>query len=178
MAPQKASSPLYLGFDLSTQQLKAVVISSDLKVHHEVKVDFDADLGSKYDVKKGVKSNAEDHSVYAPVAMWLEAVDLVLSRLRDDECPFERIRGMSGAGQQHGSVFWNAEGEKLLGTLKKEEALVMQLERGFAHPWSPNWQDASTQSECEAFELKAGGPEKLAEITGSRAHHVSVSYMV
>jgi xylulokinase len=168
-----ASGPLYLGFDLSTQQLKAIVISSNLKVHHEVKADFDADLGSKYGVKKGVKSNPEDHSVYAPVAMWLEAVDIVLARLHDDKCPFERIKGISGAGQQHGSVFWSPKGEDLLGSLRKEESLVGQLENGFAHPWSPNWQDGSTQRECEAFEEKLGGPESLADITGSRAHHVS-----
>uniref|UniRef100_A0A914N4L4 Xylulose kinase n=2 Tax=Opisthokonta TaxID=33154 RepID=A0A914N4L4_MELIC len=79
--------PLYLGFDLSTQQLKAIVVSSSLKVRYEAKVDFDADL-SKYGIKKGVHVNEVEREVYAPVAMWLEAVDLVLQRLSEKSCPF------------------------------------------------------------------------------------------
>lgn len=74
---------------------------------YEAKADFDADL-SKYGVKKGVLTNEAESEVYAPVAMWLEAVDLVLARLREKGTPFERIKGISGAGQQHGSVYWTA----------------------------------------------------------------------
>jgi sugar (pentulose or hexulose) kinase len=59
--------------------------------------------------------------------MWLEAVDLVLQRLREKGTPFERIKGVSGAGQQHGSVYWSRTGEELLGALKPEETLVGQL---------------------------------------------------
>jgi sugar (pentulose or hexulose) kinase len=42
-----------------------------------------------------------------------------------------------------------------------------------AHEWSPNWQDQSTQTECDAFDAELGDREKLAEVTGSGAHHVS-----
>lgn len=107
--------------------------------------------------------------------MWLEAVDLVLQRLKEKKCPFPRIKGISGAGQQHGSVYWSQTGEQLLGSLKPEEPIIAQLEKAFSHPFSPNWQDASTQKECDSFEEELGSPEKLAQITGSRAHHVSVS---
>jgi xylulokinase len=166
------TGPLYLGFDLSTQQLKAIVIASDLKVHYEAKVDFDADL-SKYGITKGVHVNETDRSVYAPVAMWLEAVDLVLARLKEVGTPFGSIKGISGAGQQHGSVYWSNAGEKILGALKPSETIVDQLSTtGFAHPWSPNWQDASTQKQCDDFDAALGGEEKLAQITGSKAHHV------
>lgn len=34
----------------------------------------------------------------------------------------------------------------------------------------PNWQDASTTSECAAFEAAVGGAEELARITGSSSH--------
>lgn len=140
---------------------------------YEAKVDFDADL-SKYGIKKGVFINEAEREVYAPVAMWLEAVDLVLQRLKEKGTPFQRIKGISGAGQQHGSVYWSKAGEELLGTLKPEGTLVDQLsEKGFAHPFSPNWQDASTQRECDSFDAELGSVEKLAEVTGSKAHHVS-----
>lgn len=143
-----------------------------MKVVHDAKVDFDADL-SKYRIKKGVFQNEAEREVYAPVAMWLEAVDLVLQRLKEQGTPFHRIKGISGAGQQHGSVYWNKAGEELLGSLKSGETLVDQMKEGFAYPYSPNWQDASTQKECDAFDVALGSPEKLAEVTGSKAHHVS-----
>jgi xylulokinase len=91
----------------------AIIISSSLKVLYEAKADFDADL-SKYGIQKGVFINEAEREVYAPVAMWLEALDLVLHRLKEKGCPFERIKGISGAGQQHGSVFWSATGEEIL----------------------------------------------------------------
>ncbi|TVY53352.1 putative D-xylulose kinase A [Lachnellula cervina] len=171
MPSQLDQGPLYLGFDLSTQQLKAIVITSSLKVLYEAKVDFDADL-SKYGIKKGVNVNEAEREVFAPVAMWLEAVDLVLQRLKDKETPFQRIKGISGAGQQHGSVYWSKAGEKILENLNPRDTLIGQLEKkAFAHPNSPNWQDASTQKECDAFDAALGSPEKLAQVTGSKAHH-------
>jgi xylulokinase len=154
--------------------LIAIVITSDLKVLYEAKTDFDADL-SQYGIKKGVFVNEETRAVYAPVAMWLEAVDIVLQRLKEKGTPFQRIKGVSGAGQQHGSVYWNKTGEELLRNLKPEETLVDQLAKtAFAHPFSPNWQDGSTQKECDKFDAELGSAEKLAQITGSKAHHVSL----
>ncbi|KAI9839122.1 MAG: hypothetical protein M1819_003115 [Sarea resinae] len=163
--------PLYLGFDLSTQQLKGLVVTSALKVVHEAKVDFDADL-SKYGIEKGVLNNKEEHEVFAPVSMWLEALDLVLQRLKDAGADFSRVRGISGAGQQHGSVYWSHEAENLLAGLDPGQSLVEQLgPKAFSHPYSPNWQDASTQKECDAFDACLGGEQVLADITGSKAHH-------
>ena len=105
--------------------------------------------------------------------MWLEAVDIVLQRLKEKGTPFQSIKGISGAGQQHGSVYWSITGEKSLGSLKPEGTLVDQLKEAFAHPFSPNWQDGSTQKECDKFDAELGSPEKLAQVTGSKAHHVS-----
>jgi xylulokinase len=120
--------------------------------------------------------------------MWLDAVDLVLKRLQDEKVPFHRIKGISGAGQQHGSVYWSAKAEQLLKGLDKEKGVKEQLvgskelgstdgkskeagDGAFSWPYSPNWQDASTQQQCDDFESVVGGPDDLAKITGSRAHH-------
>ncbi|KAF4591630.1 D-xylulose kinase A [Ophiocordyceps camponoti-floridani] len=160
--------PLYLGLDLSTQQLKAVVVTSKLETVAQAKVDFDHDLGSRYDVRAGVIVRGDE--VTAPVAMWLEALDLVLARLAD-VVDLARLRAVSGAGQQHGSVFWNAEAERLLGSLDARRPLVDQLPEALAHPSSPNWQDQSTQTECDGLDDLLGGRQRLAEVTGSGAHH-------
>ncbi|KAG5926411.1 hypothetical protein E4U53_003086 [Claviceps sorghi] len=166
------NGPLYLGFDLSTQQLKAIVVNSRLRTIAESKVDFDGDFARDYGVHKGVHVRDETGEVFAPVAMWMEALDLVLGRLRRAmPVSMSRIRGVSGSGQQHGSVFWNEHAGRLLAGLDPGQSLVSQLRGALAHEWSPNWQDQSTQTECDAFDAVLGGREALAEVTGSGAHH-------
>jgi xylulokinase len=173
------TGPLYMGFDLSTQQLKGIAVESDLKLQYEAKVDFDEDMKTKYGIEKGVLTKPAEGEVFAPPAMWLESVNLVLDRLHSQGLDFSRVKGLSGAGMQHGTVFWSQDAEHLLGHLDPGRPLVDQLEPGskgerrgaFAHPMSPNWQDASTQQQCDAFDARLGNPETLAEVTGSKAHH-------
>jgi xylulokinase len=165
-----SSGPLYLGFDLSTQQLKGLAVTADLKVVHEAKFDFDADAFG-FNVTKGVLTNEAEHEVFAPVAMFLQAIDNVLDRLRTLGLKFEDVQGVSSAGMQHGSVFWNANAEPLLSSLDPDKTLQQQLDGAFSHPFSPNWQDASTQKECDGFDSELGSPEALAQATGSAAHH-------
>lgn len=117
--------------------------------------------------------------VHAPVDMWLEAIDLFFLRLsclkdENNEPLVTRIKFISGACQQHGSVFWNSEATQHLRKLssKTEMNLLELLHDAFSWNKSPNWQDRSTQSQCEAFENAVeGGAEGLAQITGSKAHH-------
>ena len=56
--------------------------------------------------------------VYAPVAMWMESLDLVLERLaaamEAHDVPMARIAAVGGSGQQHGSVYWAAGAEDAL----------------------------------------------------------------
>ncbi|CAG8938234.1 unnamed protein product [Penicillium salamii] len=165
------SSPLYIGFDLSTQQLKGLVVNSELKVEYVAKFDFDADSHG-FPIKKGVLNNEAEHEVFAPVALWLQALDSVLENLRKQGLDFSRVKGISAAGQQHGSVYWGPNAEQLLRNLDATNSLETQLEGAFSHPYSPNWQDSSTQQECNEFDAALGDPEHLAQASGSKAHHV------
>lgn len=165
-----SSGPLYLGFDLSTQQLKGLVVDASLKKIHEAKFDFDAD-SQGFDIKKGVLVNETEHEVFAPVALWLQAIDTLLTKLKDDGLDFGRLKAISGSGMQHGSVFWNGDAEQILAQLDPDKTLQSQLEGAFAHPFSPNWQDASTQKECDEFDAVLGNEHELANATGSKAHH-------
>ncbi|KAJ5603320.1 hypothetical protein N7537_006276 [Penicillium hordei] len=165
-----SDTPLYIGFDLSTQQLKGLVVNSDLKVVHVAKFDFDAD-SQGFPIRKGVLNNEAEHEVFAPVALWLQALDGVLESLRKQGLDFRRVKGISGAGQQHGSVYWGQNAESLLRNLDSSKSLEAQLEGAFSHPYSPNWQDSSTQKECDEFDAALGDREHLAQATGSKAHH-------
>lgn len=140
-------------------------------------VDFDVEYKEKYGTIKGVLTNPAEAEIYMPVSMWLEAIDLVLSRLKDAGLDFSLVRGVSGAGMQHGTVFWNHDAEERLKTLDFESTLADQLasatRNAFSDPHSPNWQDASTEKQCRAFDALLQSPERLAEVTGSKSHHVS-----
>ncbi|RYP79173.1 hypothetical protein DL771_000151 [Monosporascus sp. 5C6A] len=146
--------------------------NSDLSVVSEAKVDFDDDFASKYGIKKGVRSNEAEGEVFAPVAMWLDALELVLNRLKEKGCPVQDIRGVSGSGQQHGSVYWNDRAEPTLKALDPKKTLLEQLSGALSYEFSPNWQDHSTQAECDQFDAHLGSAQKLADVTGSAAHHI------
>ena len=170
------TAPLYLGFDLSTQQLKAVAVTSDLKVAATAVFDFDRDAQG-FDIQKGVMTNEAEHEVFAPVAMWLQAVDSVLAELKNTGLDLGRIKGISGAGMQHGSVYWSHHATRRLIELNEKKTLQDQLIDAFSYPYSPNWQDASTQVQCDLFDKALGDEETLAKITGSKAHHVRPDYL-
>ncbi|ODV92853.1 hypothetical protein CANCADRAFT_93797 [Tortispora caseinolytica NRRL Y-17796] len=166
-----SKADVFLGFDLSTQQLKVIGVDSrlDLVVHETLK--FDEEL-PKYNTVHGVLHNEKEREIFAPVAMWLEALDIVLQRLKDSGFDFSRVKALSGACQQHGSVYWSAQAPELLGSLNPSDSLLNQLApNAFARQYSPNWQDHSTKLEVDAHENEVGGSQHLAEITGSRGHY-------
>lgn len=99
-------------------------------------------------------------------------VDGVVQKLKDQGINFRRIKGISGAGMQHGSVYWSADGEKALQNLQADKGLEAQLTTAFSHEFSPSWQDASTEEQCNKFDLCLGNEVDLAFVTGSKAHHV------
>ncbi|XP_048747057.1 xylulose kinase-like isoform X2 [Ostrea edulis] len=100
--------------------------------------------------------------------MWVKAFDILLDRMKEDGFPFNRLVCISGAGQQHGSVYWKKGTKEVLKNLTEKASLHEQLQNGFSIPDSPIWMDASTTKNCRELEDKVGGPLKLAEITGSR----------
>lgn len=89
---------LFLGLDLSTQQLKAIVLDEDAALVHECAVNFDRDL-PHYGTTKGAVVGPAEGEVTSPVAMFLEAMDLLLTRMRAAGVDFARIAAVSGAGQ-------------------------------------------------------------------------------
>jgi len=158
---------LYFGLDFSTQQLKAVVINDDFRILHEAAVNFDLDL-PEFRTHGGVKKT--ESTITSPTIMWVKALDLLMDRLRLTGLDFHDVAALSGAGQQHGSVYWKKGAEEVLKNLDSGLFLSSQLTNSFSIPDSPVWMDSSTQVYCKKLEDKIGGPQKLAELTGSRAH--------
>ncbi|CAH2040183.1 unnamed protein product, partial [Iphiclides podalirius] len=164
---EETSKKTFLGFDFSTQRLKAVVIGEDYVVQQEADVEFDNDL-PEFRTFGGVV-RGERGEVTAPPLLWVKALDMVMDRLIVAGVDFSTIEALSGAAQQHGSVWWAKGSESKLGNLSPEEFLHTQLATTFVVD-SPVWMDSSTSTDCRAIEEAVGGPEELATITGSRAY--------
>ncbi|KAF9969249.1 hypothetical protein BGZ73_008501, partial [Actinomortierella ambigua] len=195
-------APLFLGLDLSTQQLKAVALfepleptrdsprgartfastAAHLRLHSSFSVHFDQEL-SQYQTQGGV--HAGDHqgcssssghggsggdggvnllrtpgTVTSPVLMWVEALERLLDKMQQAQFPFQRVRCIGGAAQQHGSVYWSEQGRQALEGLHRtslatntdSKPLVEQFMDGFTVYASPIWQDTSTWRQCKQLE--------------------------
>ncbi|KAF9947126.1 hypothetical protein BGZ72_010843 [Mortierella alpina] len=103
--------------------------------------------------------------------------------------PFDRVRAISGAAQQHGSVYWSDRVEAAFQQLRSssEAPLAVVFKDAFTLYQSPIWQDTSTTSQCQELEEFLGaqdekdafaatkstrlrGTHRLADRTGSRAY--------
>jgi xylulokinase len=156
----------FLGLDLSTQGLKAVVIDSDLSIIFETSINFDKDL-SEFGTVGGALINGEE--VTAPSLMFVKALDLILANLANSEIDLATIKGISGSGQQHGSVWLNTSAKSKLSSLSPTMSLTEQLNDIFSMPNGPIWMDSSTSQYCKELEDVVGGAKVLATTTGSRA---------
>ncbi len=160
---------LYLGFDSSTQSLKATAIDAELAIVYETMINFEADL-PEFATEAGVHRGEDGLTVTSPPIMWVAAFDLLLDRMKAEGFEFGRVAALSGSGQQHGSVYWAFDAAISLRQLKPEKSLRQNLEGCFAIGDSPIWMDSSTTYQCRALEAALGGPQAVADLTGSRAY--------
>jgi xylulokinase len=92
------TGPLFLGFDLSTQQLKAAVINESGALVNESAVHFDRDL-PQFGTTNGALHDGHPGEVYCPVIVWIEALDLLMDKLKKNGVDFKHIVAISGAAQ-------------------------------------------------------------------------------
>uniref|UniRef100_A0A8C8SP18 Xylulose kinase n=1 Tax=Pelusios castaneus TaxID=367368 RepID=A0A8C8SP18_9SAUR len=160
--------PCYLGWDFSTQQLKVIAIDEQLRVIYEDNIHFDKDL-PEFRTHCGVYVHNDKLTVTSPVLMWVKALDMILEKMKSSGFNFSHVRAFSGAGQQHGSVYWKEGASQILKNLSPDLPLHQLLKACFSVSDSPVWMDSSTASQCLSLEKAVGGAQHLANITGSRA---------
>lgn len=164
---------LFLGLDASTQALKASLVDSLLLVVDEVEVRFDSDLPHYHTRGGTLPSGAADGQVHSPVAMLVEAFDVLFDRIKHASWPVDRIVSISAAGQQHASVYWSRSAGQALGSANDPSKKLSEqiTATAFSRQTVPSWQDSSTLAECEALEAQfPGGAQGLIQATGSKAH--------
>jgi xylulokinase len=162
-------SQYYLGLDSSTQSLKALVIDTDTgTIHSSATVHFGSDL-PQYASPDGVLANPDSTIKHANPLMWLEALDLVLRKLSDanNAKTMAQIKGIGGSGQQHGSVYLNAQAATVFAKLDPTQTLAAQFADTLSRKTSPIWMDSSSTEECREIATAIGA--RLQADTGSPA---------
>lgn len=158
---------MFLGLDLSTQSLSgAVVDTEDGSVRYENSVHFGTEL-PEYACPQGVLENPDPLVKHADPRMWAAALDALCQKMIDDNVPLANIKGISGSGQQHGTVYVD---RGFTAALKRNDAALATLVGGsLSRSTSPIWMDGSTSAECSEINKALGGPAQVRGATGSSA---------
>lgn len=158
---------IYLGLDSSTQGLKAEIIDvAKGEVIFSKGINFGKDL-PEYRCSDGFLENGDPLVKHADPLVWAAALDLLFSQMQQAGAPLSEVAGISGSGQQHGSVYLNDDFASVLAKLDPAKHLPVQIVPALSRMTSPIWMDSSTVLECEELEEEFG--ERLREETGSPA---------
>ncbi|MFT7173129.1 MAG: xylulokinase [Paracoccaceae bacterium] len=160
---------LVLGLDSSTQSLSAVLLDTESgTVVADDSVNFGNDL-PQFGQPHGYDESGVGGEVHANPLMWVEALDLLLGRMKEGGVDFSTVSAVSGSGQQHGSVYLReCFGEKLA-SLDSSSDLKSQLAGCLTRQSSPIWMDSSTGAECAEMAAAVGGNEVVCGKSGSVA---------
>ena len=159
---------LVLGLDASTQSFSALVI--DTQQGHIV-ADCSINFGQAlphYNAPSGFTPNGPADEVHADPLMWLDALEILLKTLAQT-CDLSQITAISGAGQQHGSVYLNEQWTATLPSLQTQQSLASQIAPCLSRSTAPIWIDTSTQAECTEIAQAVGGNTVVCSKSGSIA---------
>ena len=139
---------LFAGLDCSTQSFKLVVLDNDKKeVVYTDLINYDRDL-PQYNTENGVIKGLGEGVSESDPNMWIEALNLLFTRLKKSNVPIADIKAISVSGQQHGLVCLDGEGN-----LSRERSKL--------------WNDFSTQEECDLLTEAVGGLANMVEEVGN-----------
>jgi len=159
---------MFLGLDSSTQSLTAVLIDpSSGEITCQLAVNFGGDL-AQYAAPNGFIPGGAQGEVHSNPAMWLDALDLLFSRLAATT-DLSKVTMIAGSGQQHGSVYLDASFGPRLASLDPAQGLAAQIAPAFTRQTAPIWMDTATGEECAEITATLGGPAEVCRRSGSIA---------
>ncbi len=159
---------MFLGLDSSTQSLTAVIIDPATgEITCQLSVNFGADL-PQYGAPSGFIPGGENGEVHSKPQMWLDALDLLFSKLAATT-DLSKVKMIAGSGQQHGSVYLDSTFNERLAALDISSGLVDQLAPALTRATSPIWMDTSTGAECAEIAAALGGNAEVCGRSGSIA---------
>jgi xylulokinase len=155
----------HLGLDSSTQSLKGIIIDAAAgQIVFQAAVNFAKDLPHYQAAFSPSSDVLEKH---AEPLLWLAALDLLFTRMQAAGAPLDKVVGIGGSGQQHGSVYLNSQAAGILANLDPAKNLSEQIAPALSRKTSPIWMDSSTSAQCA--EVTAAIGSRLQADTGSPA---------
>ncbi|MFA6816056.1 MAG: FGGY family carbohydrate kinase [Lentisphaeria bacterium] len=154
---------LFLGIDSSTQGIKYLVVDSQKGVVANIHINFGEDL-PEYASPHGFLENTNPLIKHSNPLMWLDALELGLQKLAVSGIDLSEIKGISGSGQQHGSVYLKEK----IPDWRKDKKLSEQAADILSRKTAPIWMDHSTSAECQEL-ITEFGAKMLRNTTGSSA---------
>ena len=159
---------IFLGLDSSTQSLSALAVDTESgRVVLDESVNFGQAL-PEYQSPTGFLGHPDPRVKHADPLLWVAALDLLLEKIVAGGFDLSRVQGVSGAGQQHGSVYLRT---RISDAPRWSSAarLVDQVRPLLSRRTAPIWMDSSTSAECAEIAAAVGGDANVVAITGSRA---------
>lgn len=158
---------MFLGLDCSTQSLSALIIDVEKgTIEHTESVRFHSEL-PEYNTTHGFVRGTEPDEFFSCPSMWLDALDLLFKKLVENKAPLHLLTGISGAAQQHTTVYLKKKMRVALKNLNAELSLAEQISPYYSRPVSPIWLDSSTENECREIADAGGGNEAISKLSGS-----------
>ncbi len=155
----------HLGLDSSTQSLKGLIIDAAAgTIVAQMAVNFAKDLPQ---YQAAYSPSGDPLEKHGEPLLWVAALDLLFTRMQAEGAPLDRVVGIAGSGQQHGSVYLNSRAEAILAVLDPARSLIEQLAPALSRQTSPIWMDSSTSAQCA--EVSAAIGARLQTDTGSPA---------
>lgn len=156
----------YLGLDLSTQSLSALIVDGDNgQILVDESINFGRDLPG-YNAPNGFVKGPNEGEVFSSPLMWLDAADKLFAKLQEST-DLSSIRGIAGSGQQHATVYLNSRFKEAIGNLNTSSSLSENLKSTLSRDHSPIWMDNSTSGECGEIADAADGKDNVLKISGS-----------
>jgi xylulokinase len=159
---------LFLGLDSSTQSLSAMIIDTD---SGQVVLDESLNFGKalpEYGSPNGFLEHSDPQIKHSSPLMWVAALDRLLAHLKARGANLGAVAGISGAGQQHGSVYLKQRLSSVSGWDESRD-LVTQVQPLLSRETAPIWMDSSTSSQCAQIAEAVGGDAQVVRLSGSRA---------
>ena len=158
---------LYLGLDLSTQSLTALLIDSDKGESIKHSINFDQEL-PHYQTQGGVPPSRDPAAALVDPLMWVEALDRLLLKLKKLDLTAS-IKGIGVSAQQHGSVYLNPRAANVLAGLDPNQPLHKQVQGILSRSVCPIWMDSRTGPQCAQITEALGSDHVICRLTGSVA---------
>jgi len=157
----------FLGIDCSTQSLRGIIIhEKTLKILTKININYDNDL-PHYQTENGVYVSQDGKEVHSNPLIWVEALEMLFDRIKNQINSINQIKTISGSAQQHGTVYLKRNFSRILKNLDSKISLASQIKECFSRQTSPVWMDSSTSKQCREIREAMGGLVSTIKRTGS-----------